>query len=329
MMMKSMKKMALVRQVQMFGSGRRAYYVDTSVGFLLENIERVYHEKRMSGSPVISEKEFRSQQQLVLSGFYELYPFQVRYLNDGGVSDFLKRRECDLFGIAKNPLFYQSDYQSYMVSSIATKDELVLRGLALMIYQFTHYYSIEYENWVDGLLTNYLDKVKAIVQSNRLFRLKVKYPMLGGSISRCRILDVVKVYVEEDSVVYNLVKQFLYNDFLDSDGEDFPLHYMPDLGEITYAFENLLMNEIFEKAFDQKFPSIHYHRFLDEVLISCTCMEDSILFNERTLYTLLEEINLPGDILSIGPGDYPLSLYNDMYRVKINRDKDVVVYRSC
>ncbi|GKB96025.1 hypothetical protein Tco_0982162, partial [Tanacetum coccineum] len=37
-------------------------------------------------------------------------------------------------------------------------------------------------------------------------------------------------------------------------GEDFILHYLPDLGEITYAFENLIMNEIFESAFEKKFP---------------------------------------------------------------------------
>nr|GFB29140.1 hypothetical protein [Tanacetum cinerariifolium] len=56
---------------------------------------------------------------------------------------------------------------------------------------------------------------------------------------------------EEDCITYNLVKQFLYNDFLDEDGEDFVLHYLPDLGEITYSLENLIMTEIFEKAFDK------------------------------------------------------------------------------
>nr|GEV99738.1 hypothetical protein [Tanacetum cinerariifolium] len=59
---------------------------------------------------------------------------------------------------------------------------------------------------------------------------------------------------EEDSITYNLVKQFLYNNFLDEDGEDFVLHYLPNLGEITYSLENLIMTEIFEKAFDKSFP---------------------------------------------------------------------------
>nr|GFB76323.1 hypothetical protein [Tanacetum cinerariifolium] len=140
----------------MFSLDHRAYsryYIDTSVGFLLENIEIVYQDKIMSGYPVISEKEFRSQQQVVLSGFYELSPFKIQFANDADVTYFLKRRECDLFAIAYNRDVSKPS-KKYMISSIAIEDELVLRGLALMIYRFTHCYSLEYETWVDCLITN-------------------------------------------------------------------------------------------------------------------------------------------------------------------------------
>lgn len=312
MMMKKSMKHRVVRQFHIFGSGRRSYYIDTSVGSLLENIEIVYNNKITHKKyPIISEKEFRSQQQLILSGLYELSPFQVQYLNDDGVSEFLVMRVCDLFGIAKNPFRFDKEEKSamYMVSSIAARDELVLGGLALTIYRFTHYYSIDYDTWVEGLIMTHYEKVKAIDKSNRLYRLRVKFPLLGGSVSRCRVLEVLKVYVEEDSLTYNLVKQFLYNKFLNSDGEDFPLDYLPDLGEITFSLENLIMTEVFEKAFDQKFPGIQYYRFLNEVLINCTSIGDEIVFNERAGYDFLEEVYLPGDIVSIGPGDSaPLSL---------------------
>ncbi|GJX26608.1 hypothetical protein Tco_0232904 [Tanacetum coccineum] len=108
-------------------------------------------------------------------------------------------------------------------------------------------------------------------------------------------------------------------------GEDFILHYLPDLGEITNAFENLIMNEIFESAFDKKFPGLQYYRFLNEVLINCTSMKDEIAFDEIAGYFFLEEVNLPGYIVSIGPGDStPLSLYNNIFHLKIERNKDVV-----
>nr|GFA10341.1 NADH dehydrogenase subunit 7, mitochondrial [Tanacetum cinerariifolium] len=84
----------------------------------------------MSGYPVISEKEFRSQQQVVLSGFYELSPFKIQSVNDADVTYFLKRRECDLFAIAYNRDVSKPS-KKYMISSIAIEDELVLRGLAL------------------------------------------------------------------------------------------------------------------------------------------------------------------------------------------------------
>ncbi|GJV58009.1 26S proteasome non-ATPase regulatory subunit 4 [Tanacetum coccineum] len=152
---------------------------------------------------------------------------------------------------------------------------------------------------------------------------------LRDHLSRSRVLEVIKAYVEEDSITYSLVKQFLYNDFLDEDGEDFILHYLPDLGEITYAFDNLIMNEIFESAFDKKFPGLQYYRFLNEVLINCTSMEDEIAFDEIAGYFFLEEVNLPGYIVSIGPGDSaPLSLYNNIFHLQIDRDKDVIAYRS-
>ncbi|GJT05980.1 hypothetical protein Tco_0840442 [Tanacetum coccineum] len=74
------------------------------------------------------------------------------------------------------------------------------------------------------------------------------------------------------------------------------------VGEITDALEDLIMTSMFEDAFRKKFPNICYYRFLNEVLINCTCEEDEITFNESAGYALLKEIKLPGDIVSIGPG---------------------------
>ncbi|GJY63584.1 hypothetical protein Tco_0465044 [Tanacetum coccineum] len=301
--------------------------IDKSIGFLLENIENIYNDLIESGSPVISEKEFQSQQQLVLSGFYKLSPFQIRFLNAKGMSDFLNRGESHLFGVANDP-YGDEESKSYMISSTAIKDELVLRGLARMIHQFTYYYSVEYETWVENLIIDYLKKIQLIGKSHRLYRLRIRPPLLGSAISRSRILEIVKLYIDDDSISFRLVKDFLYNRYQNEEGERCILNYIPDLGEITDAFEDLIMTSIFENAFLREFPGLCYYRFQNEVLINCTCEEDEITFNESVGYALLKEIKLPGDIVSIGPGDSPLPLYNDIYHLKIDRDKDVIAYRS-
>ncbi|GKA99460.1 hypothetical protein Tco_0827397 [Tanacetum coccineum] len=302
--------------------------VDKSIGFLLENIDYIYNDdKIVSGSPVISEKEFHAQQQLVLSGFYELSPFQIRFLNAKGMSDFINRGESHLFGVANDP-YVDEESKSYMISSTAIKDELVLRGLARMIHQFTYYYSVEYERWVENLIIDYFQKIQLLGKSNRLYRLRIRPPLLGSAISRSRILEIVKLYIDEDSISFRLVKDFLYNHYQNEEGERCILNYIPDLGEITDALEDLIMTSMFEYAFRKKFPNICYYRFLNEVLINCTCEEDEITFNESAGYALLKEIKLPGDIVSIGPGDSPLPLYNDIYHLQIDRDKDVIAYRS-
>ncbi|GKA90126.1 hypothetical protein Tco_0811938 [Tanacetum coccineum] len=153
--------------------------IDKSIGSLLENIEDVYNDLIESGCPFISKKEFHSQQQLVLSGFYELSPFRIRFLNAKGVSDFLNRRECHLFRITNDP-YGDEESKSYMISSTAIKDELVLRGL---------------------------------------YSLRIRSPLLGSAISRSRILEIVKLYVDDDSISFRLAKDFLYNRYQNEKGE--------------------------------------------------------------------------------------------------------------
>nr|GEW42018.1 RNA-directed DNA polymerase, eukaryota, reverse transcriptase zinc-binding domain protein [Tanacetum cinerariifolium] len=157
--------------------------------------------------------------------------------------------------LSVNDPYGNSDSQAYMVSSAASKDELVLLGLGQMFYQLTHGYN----------------------------------PL---------ILEIVKLYVDDDSISFLLVKDFLYNRYQNEEGEKCILNYIPDLGEITDAFEDLIMTEIFNNAFLKIFPGICFYRFKNEVIISCTCVEDEITFNESAL---LKKVNLPCDIVSIGP----------------------------
>nr|GFB77865.1 hypothetical protein [Tanacetum cinerariifolium] len=83
------------------------------------------------------------------------------------------------------------------------------------------------------------------------------------------------------------------------------------LGGVTKAFEELVVNEIFDKAFIKMFPVLFYSRYLGEVIIYSTAL-DEITFNESVGYALLKELRLTGEIVSIGPGDTPLMFYMDL-----------------
>ncbi|GJU46401.1 ribosomal protein S11 [Tanacetum coccineum] len=85
---------------------------------------------------------------------------------------------------------------------------------------------------------------------------------------------------------------------------------LSDLGGVTMAFEELVVHEVFEKAFRKKFPGVIFSRYLGEVIIYSTDL-DQITFNESAGYALLNELRLPGEIVSIGPGDHPLRIYKD------------------
>lgn len=147
---------------------------------------------------------------------YRLFKF---FLNAKGVSDFLYRRECQLFGIANDP-YGDEEEKRYIASSVDPKDALVLLGLGRMIYKFTHYYCIEHEVLIDHLVMDYLDQLHFIGKSNRLYRLRIRSPLLGGAISRSRILEIVNLYVDSDSISFRLAKNFLYNRYQNEEGEN-------------------------------------------------------------------------------------------------------------
>ncbi|GJZ50452.1 hypothetical protein Tco_0604642 [Tanacetum coccineum] len=291
--------------------------IDKSIGILIESIDEVYRELvslEYDAIPLeyqpVSPFKFDSHQQLVLSGFYTLSPFVIRFLNAEGVYKFRRHTELLLFSIVNDP-YGDIDSQAFMVSSAASKDELVLLGLGRMFYQFTHGYNPLYGCSIYNLDKIDLNRVLYTAKVNRVYRLRITSLILGHAFSRSRILDIVNLYVDKDSISYRLVRQFLNNPCIDEHNNKCVLNYIPDLGGVTKAFEELVVNEIFEKTFLKKFPGVFYSRYLEEVIIYSTTL-DEITFNESTGYALLKELRLTGEIVSIGPGDTPLMFYMDL-----------------
>lgn len=101
------------------------------------------------------------------------------------------------------------------------------------------------------------------------------------------------------------------------------LTYIPELGEFTKLFEELVVNELFEKAFRNRFPGVLYSRYLGEMLIYNTDRDEST-FDERAGYDLLKELCIPGEIVSIGPGEAPLLFYNGRSRIYLTTEGKVL-----
>ncbi|GKA35574.1 hypothetical protein Tco_0722065 [Tanacetum coccineum] len=207
----------------MFDSIRRLYTtkIDKSIGILIESNDEVYRELvslEYDAIPLeyqpVSPFEFDSHQQLVLSGFYTLSPFVIRFLNEEGVYKFRRHIELLLFSIV-NDLYGDIDSQAFMVSSAASKDELVLLGLGRMFYQFTHGYNLLYCCSIYNLDKIDLNRVLYIAKVNRVYRLRITSPILGHAFSMSRILDIVNLYVDKDYISYRLVRQFLNNPCID------------------------------------------------------------------------------------------------------------------
>ncbi|GKB64773.1 hypothetical protein Tco_0920959, partial [Tanacetum coccineum] len=130
----------------------------------------------------VSPFEFDSHQQLVLSGFYTLSPFVIRFLNAEGVYKFRRHAELLLFSIVNDP-YGDIDSQAFMVSSAASKDELVVLGLGRMFYQFTHGYNPLYGCSIYNLDKVDLNRVLYTAKVNRVYRLRITSPILRHAFS--------------------------------------------------------------------------------------------------------------------------------------------------
>lgn len=331
MMKKMMKNMVLVRHDIIFDSIHRCYTtkIDKSIGPLIEKIDETYrHLCTYEDTPPMYEAvtplDFDEMKQLVLSGCYHLSPFSIIYRTKEGVSNFIKETELLIYGVEKEP-YGDNESHVFMVSSAASKDEIVLFSLSRMFYVFAHDNNPVYFSHKAALEQLYLNRLSRIARANKIYRLNICSPILGKNISRSRILEIVNLYVEKDSIAYAIVTQFLYNSFIDERNNICSLDYIPSLGPITKFFKELVIYEILEKAFRIKFEGVLFCRYLGEMVIYNTDI-DEITFNESAGYALLKELSLTGEIVSIEPGcEEPLMLFHNMYKMRLDKNKIIIL----
>lgn len=332
--------MVLVRQDIILGSINRNYTtkIDKSMGPLIEQIDDTYrrlctYENTPPMYEAVTPLDFHEMKELVLSGCYHLSPFSIIYRTNVGASNFLRETELLLYGVEKVPYSkggvekvpYDNESHLFMISSAASKDEIVLLALSQMFYAFAHDNNPLYLSQIAALEQLYLNRLSRIAWANKIYRLNICSPILGDNISRSRILEIVNLYVEKDSIAYALVTQFLYNCYIDEMKHIDPLNYIPSLGPLTKLFKEVVIYEILEKAFRIKFEGVLFCRYLGEMVIYNTDI-DEVTFTESAGYALLKELSLTGEIVSIEPGcEEPLMLFHNMYKMRLEKNKSIIL----
>lgn len=337
---KMMIKMVLVRQDIILGSIHRNYTtkIDRSMGPLIEEMDDTYRRLcTYENTPPMYEAptplDFQEMKQLVLSGCYHLSPFSIIYRTNVGATNFLRETELLLYGVVKVPYSkagveivpYSNESELFMISSAASKDEIVLLALCRIFYAFAHENNPLYFSQLAALEQLYLDRLSRIARANKIYRLNLCHPILGDNISRSRILEIVNIYVDKDSIAYALVTQFIYNCYIDEMKNIDPLNYIPPLGPLTKLFKEVVIYEILEKAFRIKFEGVLFCRYLGEMVIYNTDF-DEVTFTESAGYALLKELSLTGEIVSIEAGsEEPLMLFHNMYRMILDKNQRVII----
>ena len=190
------------------------------------------------------------------------------------------------------------------------EDVLVLMGLSQMLFRLSHgglpKDSYRFENQDDSFYYS----LQQMGKVDRLYRLDLKDSLRLIPISL--ILEKVKPFVGDGSV-YKLISSLLCLPIIDDDGNhrsDISFGGMPPVGDITRVLFNIGLKDIFDREFPKRFPGIAFSRLLNEVYIS-TRGNDELIFDEKAGYALLEELCLDGKIVSIRPGDEPLTCYSN------------------
>lgn len=286
---------------------------------LVENIERVYNSGIFKS---ISLYEYELLKQWVLTGLFYLSPLRITFVKRDDYVQYL----IHILSIIPNVSFFPSDDPNYMTFIMPDKnDALVLIGLCHMMYCLTHGLDPSNVNnwcWFLNYENLYYENLEHMRNVIRLYRLDFKLPLINNYIPMSLFLDKVKLYVEEGSLCYNLIESFVNLPLIGDDGKSHPFKGMPQSGELSNVLNDLVLKEVFDREFIERFRGLAFVRNGCRVFIASRVGE--VTFNEKALNALLKELNLEGDIVSIGPGDHPLNCHDNIW---FFLDKDCIIRR--
>jgi len=227
------------------------------------------------------------------------------------------------------------------------RDALVMAGLGLLLFRISNRGIIPGYRHCSKL--PYLKKtISEIGKVKRLYSLDLVTNLY--TISNSLILEKVRKYVGESSI-YKIIESFLHLPIIDKGGyifmNTYAFHHMdfvtndagkpifrqdiyrrwykkhitdnkgiPLVGEITYSLLDIVLMDLFDREFKNRFPGIDFVRYLYQVFLFVKD-DDSDVLDKNKFKELLIELNLKGEIkidkdnkwMSIS--DYTMYVNND------------------
>lgn len=167
--------------------------------------------------------------------------------------------------------------------------------------------------------------LKEMKNVKRFYGINIISPFLKQDIPTSQILEIVKLYLDEKSFCYDIIKELLSLPVVDDNGKSYPLNLMPPIGEITRVLEDLVLTEIFDRQFVKMFPGVEFRRYISRVYIACR-EGDDVFFDEIGGNELLSSISLRGHIIEIRPGTSVVSCRNQ--NVGLDNEGNIIVWDS-
>lgn len=284
-------------------------------------IEFVYKDLTENDNWNLPRELYESIHEKILIGVYVFYPLRVKFIKKVDLIDFLEKTLIEIPDI-----LITNNKDSRILSIIFPNkvDVLVFMGLSLMLTNKV-YVTLPKEkfNRLSSMEDSFYESLQKMRNVDTLYKFDLTESI--RIIPKSVVLERVKEYVG-DSFVLELVESFLNIHVIDDDGNDRSefTSGIPLAGEITRILFNIVMIQIFDREFKLRFPGIEFVRFNDEVFVS-TRLNDTVIFSERTGNEFLAERSLSGKILSIKPGDSPLSCNMRKRFVLLNNGGQVLV----
>lgn len=301
----------------LIGSRKYSTTIESSLVQLSEDIEYVYNDLISKTNFSLSRMELAVLQQRLLSGLYVLSPLRVKGVEKENLSQFLLDNISDCPDFMFFPCDSNPDF--FIVIMPEKEDDLVLMGLSRMLYRLSKGCLPKEGYRLANEMDSFYESIQQMGKVNRLYRIEISNTKMPVN----QVLNMVKLYVEEGSVCYNLINSFLNLPLKDDIGTLVNLNCLPLAGEITRVLLNLVYINIIDREFQRALRGVAYSRFIGLVIIS-TKEDEEEIFNEDLALAYTEYLGLDVTITSIGPGDEPIQC--GMKNVVVDKESKVVVY---
>lgn len=281
-------------------------HFSSSLMQLSREMDDVYEMLCKKSNYKVSREQLSHIQHKIFNHYYVLKPLRMLNINILDVKSVFKEVAVDYPDISIERINVGSAPEKYSVIVVLPSnqgDSLIFLALSAMLLRLTHGSSYDGVFRLDYGLNAFYESIKGMRNVDRVYHLDLTESLTKIPISL--ILDRVSSLVGEGTGVYKLIKSFLDIEIIDSSGNSMnkiDKEGLPPAGELTRVLFDIVLKDIFDRNFEQRFPGVAFSRFREDVLIYGTQYVQYSNLNENALRDLLKELNLQGRVCSIEPG---------------------------